>query len=115
METVKLTPSLTAFNCSRITWCCPDRLFMNDIQRLLSKNDVKVIHCGEHSYMFNMHPYAFPIAIPFSFEETNMLMQLMPDESEGFYLRAALREFVNNFIVINCKDERVSPEDIPNA
>ena len=49
---------------------------------------------------------------PLSFDETNMLMQLISDESEIFYLKAALREYVNTFIVFNSKGDRAYPEDI---
>ena len=39
-------------------------------------------------------------------------MQLMPGEVESFYLKAALREYMNAFTVINSLGERVYPEDI---
>ena len=62
--------------------------------------------------MFNLtFDYSY-ITEPFSFDETNMLMQLIPDESETFYLKAALREFMNTFTVFNYKGDRVYPEDI---
>ena len=62
--------------------------------------------------MFNFRFSDEYITEPFSFDETNMLMQLMPNESDSFYLKAALREFMNAFIVFNSKGDRVYPEDI---
>ena len=62
--------------------------------------------------MFNRTLSGPYVTRTFSFDETNMLMQLMPDESDSFYLKAALREYVNTFIVFNSKGDRVYPEDI---
>ena len=62
--------------------------------------------------MFMLLPCNSPGIIPFSFPETNLLMQLIPDEPEQFYLKAAIREYVNTFEVFNFKGDRVYPEDI---
>ena len=62
--------------------------------------------------MFNLAPSDVYRTEPFSFHETDLLMQLMPGESDSFYLKAALREYMNTFIVFNSKGERVYPEDI---
>ena len=111
METVHLRPSVTHANCSKIHWSYTAVNFSNDIQRIISKNDAQSIECGKHSFMFMVLPIN-PQTIPFAFPETNMLMQLMPNEPEQFYLKAAMREYVNTFIVFNCKGDRVYPEDI---
>ena len=112
MKTVYLEPSVTRQNCSRINWCYPSERFSNDIQKLISRYDVTKISCSKHNYMFNVLPSYSHSAEPFSFDETNMLMQLMPNESESFYLKAAIREYVNTFEVYNAEGERVYPEDI---
>ena len=39
-------------------------------------------------------------------------MQLIPGELPSFYLKAALREYMNAFAVFNYRGERVYPEDI---
>ena len=112
MKTVHLCSSVVEPNCSKISWCYQSERFSNDIQKLISRYDLRKISCSEHDYMFNLMPSGAYISEPFSFDETNMLMQLMPDESEIFYLKAALREYMNTFTVINSKGERVYPEDI---
>lgn len=112
MKTVRLRSSAVKPNCSRINWCYPPERFSNDIQKLISRYDVTKISCSKHDYMFNLTPSDAYITEPFSFDETNMLMHLMPDESDDFYLKAALREFMNTFTVFNSKGERVYPEDI---
>ena len=112
MKTVHLSSSVVKPNCSRINWCYPPERFSNDIQKLISKYDVIKISCSKHDYMFNLTPSDEYLTEPFSFDETNMLMHLMPDESDSFYLKAALREFMNTFKVFNSKDARVYPEDI---
>ena len=61
--------------------------------------------------MFKLFPIN-SLTIPFTFPETNMLMKLMLNESDTFYLKAALREYMNTFEVFNFKGERVYPEDI---
>ena len=111
METVRLPSSATCVNCSKIAWSYSAINFSNEIQRLISKNDIISIECGKHNFMFMLLP-TNPFTIPFTFPETNMLMQLMPNESDTFYLKAAIREYVNTFEVINAKGERVYPEDI---
>ena len=111
METVHLRPSVTRQNCSKITWSYTAVNFSNKIQGIISKHDAISIECGKHNFMFMVLPIN-PLTIPFTFPETNMLMQLMPDEPEQFYLKAAIREYVNTFIVFNCKGDRVYPEDI---
>ena len=115
METVKLTQYPKTPNCSLINWSYPALMFSNEIRRVLSKYDLTHIRCYEHTYIFNALPHGFNNSVTFSFEETDMLMQLVPGESVQFYLRAALREFTNNFEVYNCKGARVYPEDIPDA
>ena len=112
MKTLHLRSSLVEPNCSRINWCYHPERFHNDIQKLISRYDVTKISCSKHDYMFNLTPDYSHITEPFSFDETNMLMQLMPDESDSFYLKAALREYMNTFTVINSKGELVYPEDI---
>ena len=112
MKTIRLPSSVTCVNCSKITWSYPPERFSNAIQRLISKYDITKISCSTHDYMFNLTPSDTYITEPFSFDETNMLMHLMPDESDDFYLKAALREFMNTFIVFNSKGDRVYPEDI---
>ena len=111
METVHLRPSITHQNCSKITWSYSAVNFSNDIQRIISKHDAISIECGKHDFMFMVLP-SNPTTIPFTFPETNMLMQLMPNESEQFYLKAAIREYVSTFEVVNAKGDRVCPEDI---
>ena len=111
METLNLPPSIARQNCSKIAWSYTAVNFSNDIQRIISKHDVESIDCGKHSYMFKLFPIN-SLTIPFTFPETNMLMQLMPNESDTFYLKAAIREYVNTFNVFNYKGERVYPEDI---
>ena len=111
MKTVNLAPSITKQNCSKIAWSYTAVNFANDIQRIISKNDVESIDCGKHDYMFKLFPFN-SLTIPFTFPETNTLMQLMPNEPEQFYLKAAIREYVNTFEVLNAKGERVYPEDI---
>ena len=111
MKRVRLPSSAVKPNCSRINWCYHPERFSNDIQKLISRYDFTKISCSKHDYMFNIIP-SDSGAEPFSFDETNMLMQLMPDESEIFYLKAALREYMNTFTVINSKGDRVYPEDI---
>ena len=111
MKTVHLPPSVTRMNCSKILWCYPALNFSNEIQRLISSHDVVSIDCGKHNYMFNVRPYN-SLTIHFTFPETNLLMQLMPNEPEQFYLKAAIREYVNTFEVFNFKGDRVYPEDI---
>ena len=112
MKTVRLRSSVVEPKCSKISWCYRPERFSNDIQKLISRYDFTKISCGKHDYMFNLTPSDEYISEPFSFDETNMLMQLMPSESDSFYLKAALREFMNTFIVFNSKGERVYPEDI---
>lgn len=111
MQTVHLKQSAVIPNCSVIKWCFPAAEFANDIHKLITRFDGTRIVCGNHRYVFNLLPNN-PPTIPFSFHETDMLMQLVPGEVESFYLKAAIREYVNTFIVINSKDERVNPEDI---
>ena len=111
MKTVRLPSSATRVNCSKIAWSCSAINFSNEIQRLISKNDIISIECGKHNFMFMLLP-ANPLLIPFTFPETDMLMHLMPGELESFYLKAALREYMNTFIVFNSKGDRVYPEDI---
>ena len=111
MQTVYLQQSAVVPNCSKISWCFPATEFANNIRKLIVRFDVTRINCGKHSYAFNLLPYS-PPTIPFLFHETDMLMQLIPDKSDSFYLKAALREYMNTFIVFNCKGERVYPEDI---
>ena len=111
METVHLPSSVTRVNCSKITWSYSAINFSNEIQRLISKNDIISIECGKHDFMFMLLPIN-PLTIPFTFPETNLLMQLMPNEPEQFYLKAAIREYVNTFEVFNFKGDRVYPEDI---
>ena len=111
METVHLRPSVTRLNCSKITWSYSAVNFSNNIQRIISKHDTISIECGKRSYMFMLLPI-HPRTIPFTFPETNMLMKLMPNESNTFYLKAAIREYVNTFTVFNAEGERVYPEDI---
>ena len=111
MKTVHLRPSFTRLNCSKITWCYSAINFTNNIQRIILKHDTKSIECGKHNYMFMLLPNHPPI-IPFSFPDTNMLMQLMPNETEQFYLKAAIREYVSTFNVFNANGDRVYPEDI---
>lgn len=112
MKTVRLRSSIIKPNCSKISWCYHPERFSNDIQKLISRYDFTKISCSQHDYMFNLMPSDGYIAEPFSFDETNMLMHLMPNESDSFYLKAALREFMNNFTVFNSKGDRVYPEDI---
>ena len=112
MQTVRLSSSAVVPNCSRINWCYHPERFHNDIQKLISRYDVTKISCSKHDYMFNLTPSDSYTTEPFSFDETNMLMQLMPSESDSFYLKAALREYMNAFIVFNSKGDRVYPEDI---
>lgn len=111
MQTVYLWQSAVITDCSKISWCFPASEFANDIQKLITKYDVRRINCGSHSYSFNILPNN-PPTIPFLFHETNLLMQLMPGEPDIFYLKAAIREYVNAFTVYNSKGERVYPEDI---
>ena len=112
MKRILLQSSVLVPNCSMIYWCVHPERFVNDIQKLISKYDVTNIGCSKHDYMFNVTLSDAYITEPFSFDETNMLMQLMQDESEIFYLKAALREFMNTFTVINSKGDRAYPEDI---
>ena len=112
MQAILLRSSAVKPNCSRINWCYHPERFHNDIQKLISRYDAIKISCSKHDYMFNLTPSDAYITEPFSFDETNMLMQLIPDESDSFYLKAALREYVNAFIVFNSKGDRVYPEDI---
>lgn len=111
MQTVCLQQSAVIPNCSKISWCFPAEEFANDIQKLITRFDGTRISCGNHRYAFNLLPNNSP-TIPFSFHETDMLMQLMPGELESFYLKAAIREYVNAFRVFNFKGDRVYPEDI---
>ena len=112
MKIIRLCSSAVEPNCSRINWCYHHERFPNDIQKLISRYDVTKLICSPHDYMFNLTPSGEYVTQPFSFDETNMLMHLMPDESDYFYLKAALREFMNAFIVFNSKGDRVYPEDI---
>ena len=112
MKIIHLRSSAVEPNCSRINWCYHPERFPNDIQKLISHYDLIKISCSKHDYKFNLTHSDEYITEPFSFDETNMLMQLMPDESDYFYLKAALREFMNTFKVFNFKGERVYPEDI---
>ena len=111
MKTVNLRPSVTHQNCSKITWSYSAVNFSNEIQRIISKHDAISIECGKHDFMFMVLP-SNSLTIPFTFPETNMLLELMPGESKHFYLKAAIREYVNTFEVINANGERVYPEDI---
>ena len=112
MKTVYLSSSIVESNCSRIVCCIPPETYVNKIQKFISKYDIRLITCGNHNYMFMVVPSGNHLAEPFSFNETDMLMELLPNESDSFYLKAALREFMNAFIVFNSKDDRVRPEDI---
>lgn len=112
METLHLPSSVTRLNCSKIFWCYPALNFSNEIQRIISSHDAENIACGKHNYMFKVMPSNTPGIIPFSFPVTNMLLELMPNESKDFYLKAAVREYLSTFIVFNAKGERVYPEDI---
>ena len=112
MKIIRLRSSVVEPNCSKIRWCYHPERFSNDMQKLISRYDLRKISCSNHDYMFNLMPSGKYIAEPFSFDETNMLMQLMPSESDSFYLKAALREYMNAFTVINSLGERVYPEDI---
>lgn len=111
MQLVYLRQSAVIPNCSVIKWCFPAAEFANDIHKLITRFDGTRISCGNHRYVFNLLPNN-PPTIPFSFHETDMLMQLMPGEVESFYLKAALREYMNTFTVFNSRGERVYPEDI---
>ena len=111
MKTIRLPSSVTYVNCSKIAWSYSAINFSNEIQRLISKNDAISIECGKHNFMFMLLPIN-SLTIPFIFPETNLLMQLMPNEPEQFYLKAAIREYVNTFEVFNFKGDRVYPEDI---
>ena len=111
MQTIYLRQSAVVPNCSKISWCFPAEEFANDIQKLITRFDGTRISCGNHRYAFNLLPFN-PPTIPFSFHETDLLMQLMPGEGDMFYLKAAIREYVNTFIVFNSKGDRVYPEDI---
>ena len=112
METVHLPSSVTRLNCSKIFWCYPALNFSNEIQRIVSSHDAQSIDCGKHHYMFMVLPSNTPGITPFSFPNTNMLLELMPNESKHFYLKAAIREYVSTFKVFNFKGNRVYPEDI---
>ena len=112
METVRLPSSVTRLNCSKIFWCYPALNFSNEIQRLISSHDAERIACGKHNYMFKVLPSNTPGIIPFSFPDTNTLLELMPGESKHFYLKAAIREYVSTFNVFNAIGDRVYPEDI---
>lgn len=112
MKRVLLRSSVVEPNCSKINWCYHPERFHNDIQKLISGYDLRKISCSKHDYMFNLTPSDAYVTEPFSFDETGMLMQLVPGESDIFYLKAALREYMNTFTVINFKGERVYPEDI---
>ena len=112
MKTLHLHSSAVVPNCSRISWCYHPERFSNDIQKLISHYDITKISCSTHDYMFSLAPSGSYLVEPFSFDETNILMQLMPNESNTFYLKAALREYMNAFIVFNSKGEQVFPEDI---
>ena len=112
MKTVYLTSSIVVPNCSRINWCIRPETSVNKIQKLILKYDIRHITCDNHNYMFIVVPIDNPSAEPFSFNNTDMLMELLPNESDSFYLKAALREFMNAFIVFNSKGDRVYPEDI---
>ena len=90
MKTLHLHSSAIVLNCSRITWSYTAINFSNEIQRLISMNDTISIECGKHNFMFMLLPIN-PLTIPFTFPDTNMLMQLMPNEPEQFYLKAAIR------------------------
>ena len=111
MKTVCLSASLSRPNCKMISWSFSAEEFANDIQRLISKYDFEAINCGKHSYLFNLLPNNHS-TIAFSFPETNALMQLIPEESDLFYIKAAIREFLNTFIVLTSKGDRLYPEDI---
>ena len=111
METVHLPPSVMYQNCSKINWSYSAIDFANDIHRIISNHHNKPIECGKHNYMFLILHTQSPITL-FTFPETNMLMQLMPNESDTFYLKAAIREYVNTFEIINAIGDRVYPEDI---
>ena len=111
MQTIYLQQSAIVPNCSLISWSFPATEFHNAIQKLITRFDGTRISCGNHRYAFKLLPNN-PPTIPFSFHETDLLMQLMPGEVESFYLKAALREYMNTFIVFNSKGDRVYPEDI---
>lgn len=111
MKTVCLSTALSRPNCIMISWSFSAEEFANDIQKLISKYDIESIKCGKHDYLFNLLPNN-PPTIPFSFPETNSLMQLVQGESDHFYLKAAIREFLNTFIVLTSKGDRLYPEDI---
>ena len=111
MQTIYLQQSAIVPNCSLISCSFPATEFHNAIQKLITRFDGTRISCGNHRYAFKLLPNN-PPTIPFSFHETDMLMQLMPGESDSFYLKAALREYMNTFIVFNSEGERVYPEDI---
>ena len=112
MQTLHLQQSATVPNCSRIDWSVDSDCLPNDIQKLILKYDITQIACSNHDYVFNATFSYSCSPETFSFDETNMLMQLMPDESVYFYLKAALREYMNAFIIFNSKGDRVYPEDI---
>ena len=112
MKIIHLRSSALEPNCSKINWCYHPERFSNDIQKLIARYDITKISCSKHDYMFNHIPRDVYSTDPFSFDETGMLMQLMPGEEDMFYLKAAIREYVNTFTVINSKGERVYPEDI---
>ena len=112
MKTVYLSSSIVESNCSRSVWCIHPETSANKIQKFISKYNTRLITCGNHNYMFIVVPSDNHFATPFSFNETDMLMELLPNESDSFYLKAALREFMNAFIVFNYKGDRVYPEDI---
>jgi hypothetical protein len=111
MKTVCLHPSAVFSNCNMISWSFPAEEFANDIQKLISRYDFETINCGKHNYLFNLLPNN-PSTIPFGFPETNSLMQLIQEESDHFYIKAAIREFLNTFIVLTSKGDRLYPEDI---
>ena len=111
MKTIYLPPTYIIPNGSVISWSSPATDFDSDIQKLISKLDLIRIECGNHNYAFNLLPIHHA-SLPFAFHETNLLMQLVPGESDSFYLKAALREFMNAFIVFNSKGDRAYPEDI---
>ena len=111
MKPAYLLPALTATNCIVISWCYPAEEFANDIQKLLSKYDMEYIGCGKHIYVFNLLPNN-PHTVPFSFPETNSLMQLIQGESDYFYIKAAIREYIIKFAVCSPEGDSLYPEDV---
>ena len=99
MKTIYLQQSVTVPKCSRINWSVHSERFGNDIQKLILKYDITKIACSNHDYMFNATPSYPNSTETFSFDETNMLMQLMPDEM-GIDLDTITKEREESFSVL---------------